>query len=180
MDDAVWNHAVFSKKRDRLLTSDVARHFFAEVNKQGKRFMSDERFTVDGTLIQAGVPADRSSSVGWRPGRRTRVSAGRTIAPCDPSRSLFASHPGRPQPLRAKRRIELILSIRVGILSLVAAMDLIGTLLRCLPDGGYTMHGGRFVHGGCFVWRSQPIFKEGTLPLATLLDVDNSGLRTKK
>jgi transposase len=53
MDDAVWNHAVFSKNRDRLLTSDVAQRFFAEVNKQAKRYMSDEHFTVDGTLIQA-------------------------------------------------------------------------------------------------------------------------------
>jgi IS5 family transposase len=53
MDDAVWNHAVFSKNRDRLLTSEVAQHFFAEVNRLAKRFMSDEHFTVDGTLIQA-------------------------------------------------------------------------------------------------------------------------------
>jgi len=53
MDDAVWNHAVFSKNRDRLLNSEVAQHFFAEVNRQAKRFMSDEHFTVDGTLIQA-------------------------------------------------------------------------------------------------------------------------------
>ena len=52
MDDAVWNHAVFSKNRDRLLTSDVAQQFFAEVNKHAKKFMSDEHFTVDGTLIQ--------------------------------------------------------------------------------------------------------------------------------
>src|SRR5579883_1258981 len=42
MDDAVWNHAVFSKNRDRLLNSEVA-----------QRFLSDEHFTVDGTLIQA-------------------------------------------------------------------------------------------------------------------------------
>src|SRR5882757_1424961 len=53
MDDAMWNHAVFSKNRDRLLTADVAQRFFAEVNKQAKKFMSDEHFTVDGTLIQA-------------------------------------------------------------------------------------------------------------------------------
>src|SRR5271155_2334446 len=53
MDDAVWNHAVFSKNRDRLLTSEVAQRFFAEVNKRAKKFMSDEHFTVDGTLIQA-------------------------------------------------------------------------------------------------------------------------------
>ena len=53
MDDAVWNHAVFSKNCDRLLTSDVAQQFFAAVNEQAKGFMSDEHFTVDGTLIQA-------------------------------------------------------------------------------------------------------------------------------
>jgi transposase len=53
MDDAVWNHAVFSKNRDRLLTSEVAQRFFAEVNKRAKKYMSDEHFTVDGTLIQA-------------------------------------------------------------------------------------------------------------------------------
>ena len=53
MDDAVWNHAVFSKNRDRLLTSEVAQAFFAAVTAQAKRFMSDEHFTVDGTLIQA-------------------------------------------------------------------------------------------------------------------------------
>jgi len=53
MDDAVWNHAVFSKNRDRLLTSEVAHRFFAEVNRQAKQYMSDEHFTVDGTLIQA-------------------------------------------------------------------------------------------------------------------------------
>ncbi len=53
MDDAVWNHAVFSKNRDRLLTSEVAQQFFAAVNKQARRFMSDDHFTVDGTLIQA-------------------------------------------------------------------------------------------------------------------------------
>jgi transposase len=53
MDDGVWNHAVFSKNRDRLLNSEVAQRFFAEVNRQARKFMSDEHFTVDGTLIQA-------------------------------------------------------------------------------------------------------------------------------
>ena len=53
MDDVMWNHAVFSKNRDRLLNSEVAQQFFAKVNKQAKTFMSDEHFTVDSTLIQA-------------------------------------------------------------------------------------------------------------------------------
>jgi transposase len=51
MDDAMWNHAVLSKNRERLLTSEVAQRFFAEVNQRAKRFMSDDRFTFDGTLI---------------------------------------------------------------------------------------------------------------------------------
>jgi len=53
MDDAVWEHSVFSKNRDRLLNSEVAQRFFAEVNRRAKKFMSDDHFTVDGTLIQA-------------------------------------------------------------------------------------------------------------------------------
>ena len=53
MDDGVWNHAVFSKNRNGLLTSEVAQRFFSEINRLAKRFMSDEHFTVDGTLIQA-------------------------------------------------------------------------------------------------------------------------------
>jgi transposase len=44
MDDTVWNHAVFSKNRDRLLNSDVARRFFAEVARSAKKYMSDEHF----------------------------------------------------------------------------------------------------------------------------------------
>ena len=58
------DRAVFSKNRDRMLTSDVTQQFFAEVNQQAKRFMSDEYFTVDGTLIQIGVPMDGCWSVG--------------------------------------------------------------------------------------------------------------------
>ena len=42
MDDAVWNHAVFSKNRDRLLNSEVAQQFFTAVNEQARPFMSDD------------------------------------------------------------------------------------------------------------------------------------------
>jgi transposase len=53
MDDAVWNHAVFSKNRERLLNQDVARSFFTRVRQQAQPLLSDEHFTVDGTLIEA-------------------------------------------------------------------------------------------------------------------------------
>src|SRR5499425_546040 len=53
MDEPVWNHAVFSKNRERLLNQEVARAFFSRVLAQAKAHLSDEHFTVDGTLIEA-------------------------------------------------------------------------------------------------------------------------------
>jgi transposase len=53
MDDEVWNHAVFSKNRDRLWNQELAQSFFGKVKAQAAGFMSDEHFTVDGTLIEA-------------------------------------------------------------------------------------------------------------------------------
>lgn len=53
MDEVAWNHAVFSKNRERLLNEEIAEGFFRRVLERAKPFMSDEHFTVDGTLIEA-------------------------------------------------------------------------------------------------------------------------------
>jgi IS5 family transposase len=55
MDDAVWHVTVYTKNRDRLLQADVAKRFFGLVvgEAQGLNLMSDEHFTVDGTLLEA-------------------------------------------------------------------------------------------------------------------------------
>jgi hypothetical protein len=53
MDEAVWNHAVFSKNRERLLNEEIAESFFQRVLERARPYMSDEHFTVDGTLIEA-------------------------------------------------------------------------------------------------------------------------------
>jgi transposase len=53
IDEPVWNHAVFSKNRDRLLTQVVAQQFFSNVRAKAAGLMSDEHFTLDGTLIEA-------------------------------------------------------------------------------------------------------------------------------
>lgn len=53
IDDTVWDHAVFSKNRDRLLNQEMAQRFFTLVKEQAMGLMSDEHFTVDGTLLQA-------------------------------------------------------------------------------------------------------------------------------
>src|ERR1700722_624075 len=55
MDEPVWVPTVFSKNRDRLLNGDIAEKFFAQVLKQARArdLLSDEHFSVDGTLIEA-------------------------------------------------------------------------------------------------------------------------------
>jgi IS5 family transposase len=55
MDEPVWDVTVFTKNRDRLLKADVAKQFFALVVEQAQslNLMSDEHFTVDGTLLEA-------------------------------------------------------------------------------------------------------------------------------
>ena len=53
LDEAVWDVTVFRKNRDRLLDAEVAREFFLARETAGARLMSDEHFTVDGTLIEA-------------------------------------------------------------------------------------------------------------------------------
>jgi transposase len=55
MDDPVWDATTFTKNRDRLLDGDIADAFFAEVLAAitAEGLVSDEHFTVDGTLLEA-------------------------------------------------------------------------------------------------------------------------------
>jgi transposase len=55
MDDGVWDVTVFTKNRERLLEGEIAEAFFEQVVEQAraKELLSDEHFTVDGTLVQA-------------------------------------------------------------------------------------------------------------------------------
>ena len=78
MDEAVWVPTVFSKNRDRLLKGDIAKAFFHAVLAQAreKDLLSDEHFTVDGTLLDAWAsmksyqrketPPDRGSGSGGK------------------------------------------------------------------------------------------------------------------
>ena len=55
MDDPVWDVSVFTKNRERLLRGDVAEAFFQRVLElaRAEQLLSDDHFSVDGTLIQA-------------------------------------------------------------------------------------------------------------------------------
>jgi transposase len=69
MDDPVWDPTVFSKNRDRLLAADVAALFFSEVlaEARARDLVSDEHFTVDGTLLEAWAGLKSFKKIGDDP-----------------------------------------------------------------------------------------------------------------
>jgi transposase len=92
-NEPVWHPTVFTKNRDRLLEGAVAEEFFSLIVEQARtrKLLSDEHFTVDGTLIEAWAgqksfqrkgsdddalnppPPDRGSNptVNWHKEKRT-------------------------------------------------------------------------------------------------------------
>jgi transposase len=117
IDDPVWDHSVFSKNRDRLNAQAVAAEFLSEVvrlaEKQG--LISDEHFSVDGTLLQAwasqksfrpkdDTPDDPGRGQGLRHGRlRGRLSCPRRDTPCCAERQWPAQR--HRWPYHAPRRL---------------------------------------------------------------------------
>ena len=59
LDEEMWDATTFTKNRDRLLEADVAKRFLAEVVELARKqdFVSDEHFTVDGTLLETWAGA---------------------------------------------------------------------------------------------------------------------------
>jgi transposase len=88
MDEAVWNHAVYSKNRERLLNEEVAESFFQRVLERARPFMSDEHFTVDGTLIEA-----------WASHKSFRPKDGTGQPPDREETSTFAGKSARTRPM---------------------------------------------------------------------------------
>ena len=84
MDEEIWSPTTFSKNRDRLLESDIAAAFFDGVLAQARAagLLSDEHFTVDGTLLEAWA-----SLKSFR-----RKDAGPTPPPEDPGNPTVNFH----------------------------------------------------------------------------------------
>jgi transposase len=55
LEERAFDHSTFSKNRARLIEREIAKEFFAGIIKQAReqRLLSDEHFTVDGTLIES-------------------------------------------------------------------------------------------------------------------------------
>ena len=113
IDDAMWSGTTFSKNRERLLNGDIAA-FFEAVLLHGDtaRLLSDEHFTVDGTLLEAWAsqksfrpregdqdPAARDGgnpSVNFRGQRRSNATHQSTT---DPDARLYKKASDQPARL---------------------------------------------------------------------------------
>jgi transposase len=112
IDDPVWVPTVFSKNRDRLLTTDMSRKVMAAIlaHREVAPLLSDEHFSVDGTLIKAWA-----SMKSFQPKPETAPPDDEN--PGDPPpRAAFADHPPAdadpetdpmPRPNRQNRNAEV-------------------------------------------------------------------------
>lgn len=134
MDEPVWNHAVFSKNRERLLNQEVARSFFRRVLKQAQGCLSDEHFTVDGTLIEAwasqksfqnkegGDPGDGHNFHGQK--RTNETHASKT----DPDAKLYRK--GRGQEAKLSYLGHVLMENRNGLIVDAMVTEADGTAER--------------------------------------------------
>ena len=77
VEDEPFAPTTFTKNRERLLEAEVARAFFAEVVAEARRrrLLSDEHFSVDGTLLEAWA-----SLKSYRPRDEPRRPRGQAVA----------------------------------------------------------------------------------------------------
>jgi transposase len=127
MDAPVWSPTSFTKNRDRLLTGDIAQAFFEAVvqHADSAALLSDDHFTVDGTLLEAWasqksfrrrnedppVGGGGNPSVSFR-GERRRNATHQSIT--DPDARLFKKAVG--QPARLGYLAHVLLEHRSGLI----------------------------------------------------------------
>jgi transposase len=159
MDDPVWTPTTFSKNRDRLLDGDIARAFFEAivVQARGQRLLSDEHFTVDGTLLEAWAGQKSFRRKGQRPGppddpgnptadfhgeRRLNDTHESTT---DPDARLFKTGKGKEAKLAYLG--EVLMDNREGLIVDACVVPATGTgereaatgLIAALPEGPVTV-----------------------------------------
>src|ERR1019366_8477587 len=153
MDDATWDVTVFTKNRERFLDGEIAEKFFAAVLDQAREanLLSDEHFTVDGTLVEAWAshksfkpkdgggtpPADGSKNpdVDFKGRKRTNDTHASTT---DPDARLYKKSTGSEAKLgylghvmtenRNGLVVDAALTLATGTAEREAALEMIGRL----------------------------------------------------
>jgi transposase len=171
MDDPVWTPTTFSKNRDRLLDGDIARAFFEDIVLQarGQRLLSDEHFTVDGTLLEAWA-GQKSFRRKWQhpsppddPGNPTVDFHGEQRlndtheSTTDPDARLFKNSKGKEAKLAYLG--EVLMDNRQGLIVDACVVPATGTaereaatgLVAALPDGHATVGADKLYDTVAFV-----------------------------
>ena len=142
VDDPVWDPTVFSKNRDRLLAGDVATAFFQAVRAEAEArdLISDEHFTVDGTLLEAWASLKSFKKVGDKeappddPGNPTVDFHGETrtndthASTTDPEAKLARKGKGKEAKLSYSGHV--LMENRNGLAVDVAVLPATGTAER--------------------------------------------------
>jgi transposase len=162
LDDPVWDATTFTKNRDRLLDGDIAEAFFQEVLAEARtaRLLSDDHFTVDGTLLEAWAsqksfrrrdtppetPDDPGNpTVNFRGEERKNDTHQSTT---DPDARLYKKSSGSEAKLAylghllTENRHGLIVDALVTAATGMAERDAALTMLGDLPDGDRLTVGG--------------------------------------
>lgn len=124
--EPVFNHSVFSKNRDRLLEQDIATSFLVEVVAiaRKRRLLSEDHFSVDGSLIQAWGSMksfrpkdedDGGDNNGWSDFRGQKRSNQTHQSKTDPDAKLFRKGPGRESKLA--HTMHALMDNREGIIT---------------------------------------------------------------
>jgi transposase len=173
VDDPVWDHSTFSKNRQRLIESGVARKILKRLLKRAKRerMLSSEHFSVDGTLLEAWAavksmrrrdgrdeppPPGRNPSVDFHGQKRSNDTH---VSPVDPESQLARKGNTHPAKLSyqghvlMEHRNGLVVDVEVttasGMAERDAALQMLDRQRGCgrrtlAGDKGYDQHG--FVH----------------------------------
>jgi len=143
LDEPIWSPTTFSKNRDRLLNGDIASAFFDAVLHQARvaALLSDEHFTVDGTLLEAwaGLKSFHRTDGGPTPppddpGNPTVDFHGETrtndthASTTDPDAQLYRK--GRGKEAKLTYMGHVLLDNRHGLVTNVCATAATGTAER--------------------------------------------------
>jgi len=127
VDDPPFHASTFSKNQERLLSQDVARRFLLQIIDEARRrrLLSEEHFTVDGTLLDAWAsmkslrakgdgeerpPAGKNPDVDYRGQRRTNETH---VSTTDPDARL--ARKGKEQPARLCLAGHVLMEHRSGL-----------------------------------------------------------------
>ena len=162
MDEPVWDATVFSKNRERLLDGDIAQAFFDRVRQlaAASQLLSDEHFTVDGTLIEAWAGQKSFKKKGTPPSspggssnptvdshgeKRTNATHASTT---DPDARLYRKSRGSETKLGylghvlMENRNGLVMEAEVTIASGYAERDAAVTMIDAIPGENRITLGG--------------------------------------